>query len=455
MKTKFLKQLFLGLAMVLSMGAWGQNEATNCDCQRSMLDKLQNTHFNSNNLTLTTEWLNEPSYDNRPSVNRNRNGVEHTSDAQCTDVVRHINPRFLPNSQQIQFVWYIDPVTINALEQLLIAQHMKNTCINSILFSVGVFNVTGFEGRPGQTQIGSIGQQTYRPEKSTIIARRELYINIISNNMTNSNTNFSFTITDANGVQQDTSQPIILNDYKIHDNSQYVGLATTEQFNQWNSVSANSLPYFDNVYKTTVSYQLMHDRIEYIDKSCNIEPLSCYGETINYTWVPSSLRLKSGVLNYEVVDKNKKVLKVYSSNNNISDIIFINSYSKFKKAVLDVTPPNFPNGSCFSFTVKRSGGVTQNGGYWVSMFRKELKITLQTGWNLRPLNWPSNVTIINSSRVGNTYTYILESTETGTFYLPISMFYQNDTPCNGLIPIYLMTVGKLSQVSNGGFQKTP
>ena len=89
------------------------------------------------------------------------------------------------------------------------------------------------------------------------------------------------------------------------------------------------------------------------------------------------------------------------------------------------------------------------------MFRKELKITLQTGWNLRPLNWPSNVTIINSSRVGNTYTYILESTETGTFYLPISMFYQNDTPCNGLIPIYLMTVGKLSQVSNGGFQKTP
>lgn len=124
------------------------------------------------------------------------------------------------------------------------------------------------------------------------------------------------------------------------------------------------------------------------------------------------------------------------------DTIFLKSKKQFNRAIKDIIPPNAPSGRCFSYTIKNQGGTSPNGGLWVSMFRKELKLTVLNGWNLRPLNWTNNIQIVSSTRTGNTYTYILESNVGGTFELPLVLQNQFDYPCYGAIPISFITINK-------------
>ncbi|MCQ4141623.1 hypothetical protein [Chryseobacterium sp. EO14] len=127
-----------------------------------------------------------------------------------------------------------------------------------------------------------------------------------------------------------------------------------------------------------------------------------------------------------------------------TDTVFVKSKRLFNRAIKDVIPPNSPSGRCFSYTIKNQGGTTPNGGFWVSMFRKELKLTVLNGWNLRPLNLANNIQIVSSGRIGNTYTYILESSIGGTFELPLVLQNQSDYPCYGVIPISFITISKKS-----------
>lgn len=124
----------------------------------------------------------------------------------------------------------------------------------------------------------------------------------------------------------------------------------------------------------------------------------------------------------------------------MKDTVFVKSKKEFNRIIKNVIPPDTPNSRCFTYTIKNEGGNAPNGGYWVSTLRKELKLIIQSGWNLRPLNWPSNVRIVSSSRLGNTYTYILDTTASGTYQLPLTLQNQADSPCYGNITINLTAI---------------
>lgn len=148
-------------------------------------------------------------------------------------------------------------------------------------------------------------------------------------------------------------------------------------------------------------------------------------------------------------------LGMWGQKNASKDSIILKSASEFKNAIKKIKAPDYPNGNCFSVTISRSGGRLPNGGYWVSMFRKEIKLTIQNGWNLRPTNWPSNIRVISSTSVGNIHTYVLESTVTGTFNLPIMLQNGSDYPCYGNIEIYLQAEAQLLKKTMDTSPRTP
>lgn len=209
-----------------------------------------------------------------------KNNSSSNADKQVLDVaLNHVYPEYHRDSNGqfgIKFTFAIKPELRTYLESYL--RYINNTfkCVNMIRVSYSINDVTGLIGLPNGSEVKSHSIEMYIDNNGNITYSNRMDWNSYTFN------SFNINLTSPLG----SKTPV------------------------------NLLPQIGKEYKTGITIVALSKggTNEFEDtKKCGFN-WECSVAQAFYSWVPSSSQ-KSNIPSYEIVDKDNKVIKVYSSNN--------------------------------------------------------------------------------------------------------------------------------------------
>lgn len=212
-----------------------------------------------------------------------KNNSTSIADRQVLDVaLNHVYPEYHRDSNGqfgIKFTFAMKPELRTYLESYLRYINGTFKCVNMIRVSYSVNDVTGVTGLPNNTAV-------------TPAFNLEMYI-------------------DNNGV-------ITYNNGANWNSYTFNGYYPSPKVRDWDSQNATMplLPQIGKEYKTGISIVALSrgGSNEFEDtKKCGFD-YNCSILSAYYSWIPSSS--KSSTPFYEIVDKNNKVIKIFSPNTN-------------------------------------------------------------------------------------------------------------------------------------------